>query len=94
MATRDGARTLGLDEEVGSIEVGKRADLMLVQRREPNPDVYPALVYSGRAQDVRATMIDGHLLVDEGRPTRMDRGAIVFQAGQEARQLAVRAGLA
>jgi 5-methylthioadenosine/S-adenosylhomocysteine deaminase len=98
MATRGGAKTLGLENDIGSIELGKKGDLALVERRDPhiapNPDIYSAVVYSGRAQDVRATIIDGQLLVDEGRLTRMDRAHIAVEAGREARQLAVRAGLA
>ena len=68
MATREGARALGLEDEIGSIEPGKRADLILVERDAPHlaPDRDPwsTLVYAARGTDVRLTMVDGEVLVD------------------------------
>ena len=56
MATRAGARTLGLEQEIGSIEVGKRADVIVVDRERthqtPGPDPYSTLVYAARGTDV------------------------------------------
>src|SRR5262249_28473032 len=67
MATRAGARTLGLDHEIGSIEVGKRADVIVVDRERthqtPGPDPYSTLVYAARGTDVTTTVVDGELLV-------------------------------
>jgi 5-methylthioadenosine/S-adenosylhomocysteine deaminase len=98
MATRDGARTLGLDAEIGSIEIGKRADVIVVGRRAPHQapahDPYATLVYATSASDVRATVIDGHVLVDQGQLTGVDLAATLDLAGRHARQLAERAGLA
>jgi 5-methylthioadenosine/S-adenosylhomocysteine deaminase len=97
MATRAGARTLGLEAEIGSIQVGKRADVIVVDRDRPHlatgPDPYSTLVYAARGTDVRATVVDGELLVDEFAPVRIDREAVVAEARQAARQLAARAGL-
>jgi 5-methylthioadenosine/S-adenosylhomocysteine deaminase len=97
MATREGARTLGLDAEIGSIEPGKRADLILVGRTAPHlapgTDPYSTLVYAARGTDVRTTIVDGHVLVDEGRLVREDAVEIVATAHAEARALARRAGL-
>jgi 5-methylthioadenosine/S-adenosylhomocysteine deaminase len=97
MATRAGARTLGLDAEIGSIEVGKRADLIVVDRDRPHlatgPDPYSTLVYAARGTDVRATVVDGELLVDEFAPVRVDRAEIVAESRRAARDLAARAGL-
>ena len=74
MATRAGARTLGLEDEIGSIEVGKRADLIVVDRDRPHlapgPDPYSTLVYAARGTDVRTTIVDGEVLVDDGRAGR------------------------
>ncbi|MGE5834085.1 MAG: amidohydrolase family protein, partial [Acidobacteriota bacterium] len=60
MATREGARALGLGGEIGSIEVGKKADLIVVAadglHQTPAPDPYVRLVFSSRASDVRLTM--------------------------------------
>jgi 5-methylthioadenosine/S-adenosylhomocysteine deaminase len=97
MATRAGARTLGLEREIGSIEPGKRADLIVIDRDRPHllpgPDPYSTLVYAARASDVRTTIVDGEVLVDQGVPVRVDRGEIAAQARVAARQLALRAGV-
>jgi 5-methylthioadenosine/S-adenosylhomocysteine deaminase len=97
MATRSGAKTLGLEKELGSLEAGKRADVIVVDRDRPHlatgPDPYSTLVYAARGTDVRATIVDGELLVDEFAPVRIDREQVVAAARQAARQLAARAGL-
>ena len=97
MATRAGARTLGLEREIGSIEAGKRADLIVIARDRPHllpgPDPYSTLVYAARASDVRTTIVDGEVLVDKGVPVRIDRAEIVAEARGAARELAVRAGV-
>lgn len=91
MATREGARALGLEHEIGSIEAGKKADLILVDAQGPDP--YSAIVYGSRGTNVRATIVDGELLVDEGRPTRWDARDVAAVARSEAAALAARAGL-
>src|SRR3954468_3512523 len=97
MATRAGARTLGLEHDIGSLEVGKRADVIVVDRDRPHiapgPDPYSTLVYAARGSDVRTTIVDGTLLVDEFLPVQVDRAEIVSDARTAARQLASRAGL-
>jgi 5-methylthioadenosine/S-adenosylhomocysteine deaminase len=97
MATRAGARTLGAEHDIGSLEVGKRADLILVERDRPHlvpgPDPYSALVYAGRGSDVRTTIVDGEVLVDNFMPVRVDRAQIVAEAQAAAHELAVRAGV-
>jgi 5-methylthioadenosine/S-adenosylhomocysteine deaminase len=97
MATRGGARTLGLDAEIGAIEPGKRADLIIVDRDRPHlapgPDPYSTLVYAARGSDVRTTIVDGEVLVDEFRPVRIDRIAVVAEARAAARTLASRAAV-
>ncbi len=98
MATREGARALGLEAEIGSIEAGKRADLILVDRRPsspvaPDPDPWSTLVYATRGTDVRLTMVDGEILVRDFELTREDAAEIAAEARQAARRLAARAGL-
>src|SRR5258708_6897229 len=70
MATIDGARALGLEKEIGSLEAGKRADLIVVKldqlHSSPQPDVVSALVYSAVASDVRTTRIDGQVGMGDG----------------------------
>jgi 5-methylthioadenosine/S-adenosylhomocysteine deaminase len=90
MATREGARALGLEAEIGSIEVGKRADLILVEASGPDP--YSTLVYASRGTDVRATVVDGEVLVDHFQPMRWDDRDLAAEARREARGLATRAG--
>jgi 5-methylthioadenosine/S-adenosylhomocysteine deaminase len=91
MATREGARAVGLEAEIGSIEPGKRADLVLVDASGPDP--YSTLVYAARGTDVRATIVDGDVLVDEFRPARWDPADLAASARSEARALAARANL-
>lgn len=97
MATREGARALGLDAEIGTIAPGKRADIILVRRGAahlaPDPDPYTTLVYATRPTDVRTVLVDGEVLVNEGRPTRWDDAELVAAARAEARALAARAGI-
>jgi 5-methylthioadenosine/S-adenosylhomocysteine deaminase len=97
MATRNGARALGLEDEIGSIEVGKRADLVLIDagatHATPAPDPFSTIVYASRPGDVRMTMVDGRLLVRDGVATGLDAGRIAADAAHQARRLAQRAGL-
>jgi 5-methylthioadenosine/S-adenosylhomocysteine deaminase len=97
MATREGARALGLDREIGSVEPGKRADLIVVGRSTPHtaPDVDPwsTLVYASRGSDIRLTMVDGRVLAREGALVDYDARAIAAEAVAAARQLASRAGI-
>lgn len=95
MATREGARALGLQDEIGSIEPGKRADLIVVARDRahlaPVPDPFSAIVYSARATDVRTTIVEGDVLVDDFRLVCDDLDAIRDEARRQADQLAARA---
>jgi 5-methylthioadenosine/S-adenosylhomocysteine deaminase len=97
MATRAGAETLDLESEIGSLEPGKRADLIVVDRDRPHlapaPDPYSTIVYAARGSDVRTTVVDGEVLVDDYQPLRVDRAEIVAVARLEARALASRAGV-
>ena len=97
MATREGAHALGLDAEIGSIEVGKRADLVLVDRDRahlaPDTDPWSTLVYAARGADVRMTMVDGRVLVRDFQLERVDQASIASEACAAAAELATRAGL-
>jgi cytosine/adenosine deaminase-related metal-dependent hydrolase len=91
MATRAGARTLGLEAEIGSIEAGKQADVIVVDRDRPHlapgTDPYSTIVYAARGSDVRTTIVDGEVLVDEFQPVRVDRAEVVRSARAAARHL-------
>jgi 5-methylthioadenosine/S-adenosylhomocysteine deaminase len=97
MATRSGAKTLGMEKELGSIEAGKRADVIVVDRERlhlsPDRDPYSTLVYAARGSDVRTTIVGGDVLVDEFAPTRVDPVEIAAEARVAAKALADRAGL-
>ena len=89
MATREGARALGLDKEIGSIEVGKKADVILVAA-PAGPDPYSTIVYATRGTHVRTVIVDGDVLVHDFRPTRWDFNEIAATARSDARALASR----
>jgi 5-methylthioadenosine/S-adenosylhomocysteine deaminase len=96
MATRNGAKALGLEGDIGSIEVGKKADLILIDAAAahlaPSPDPYSAIVYAARPTDVSLTMVDGHILVRNQLADRLDATAIAQVARAEAAALVERAG--
>jgi 5-methylthioadenosine/S-adenosylhomocysteine deaminase len=97
MATRAGARTLGLEGDIGSLEIGKRADIIVVDRDRPHlapgPDPYSTLVYSARGSDVRTTIVDGEVLVHDFEHLRIDRRETAIAGRAAAKDLARRAGL-
>ena len=97
LATIDGARALGLGDVVGSLEVGKRADVVVIRTDgphvEPGGDVYSRLVYACTARDVEHVLIDGELVVKHGEHQRLDREAILARSRTEARRLSARAKL-
>jgi 5-methylthioadenosine/S-adenosylhomocysteine deaminase len=94
MATRDGARTLGRQADLGSVELGKQADLIVIDRDRPHlaPDRDPwsTLAYAARGSDVRLTMVDGEVLVDDFVLVQLDAGAIAASAREAAAELASR----
>src|SRR4029453_10449175 len=96
-APREGARALAMEREIGSIEAGKRADLILVGRdgahQAPDPDPWSTLVYATRGTDVRLTMVDGQLLVRDFALQNQEVGAIGAEARTAAKTLASQAQL-
>jgi 5-methylthioadenosine/S-adenosylhomocysteine deaminase len=95
MATVHGARALGLEAEIGSIEAGKRADLVAVDldRAHTQPVYDPAstLVYAAGRGDVRHVWTGGRQVVEDGVPTLVDPAAVT--AGLAALRSVVRAAL-
>ena len=83
-ATRNGARALRLEDKVGSLEVGKKADLIVINARRPHlvPTlrIVSAFVHNGQASDVESVMVDGRWLMRDGRVLTMDEDAIVERA--------------
>ncbi|MEM8956373.1 MAG: amidohydrolase family protein [Pseudomonadota bacterium] len=94
-ATIGGARALGLEADLGSIEVGKRADLVLFDFRRPHlrpmTDVLGTLVHTGQGRDVDMVIVGGEVVVAGGEPVRVDRMAVLEAAEQAAASLWARA---
>jgi 5-methylthioadenosine/S-adenosylhomocysteine deaminase len=92
MATSEAARALGVDHLVGTLEAGKRADIIAVGTRSPRlmpwHDPVANLVYAARGADVVAVFVDGRLLVRGGRPMHLDSERILADAAQAAGRLA------
>jgi 5-methylthioadenosine/S-adenosylhomocysteine deaminase len=98
MATTDGARALGLESEIGSLEVGKRADVAVVRlnglHMSPAAEVVSSLVYAAEASDVQTVVIDGRLLMHERELLTVDEDDAVAEANAQMEALMLRAGLA
>jgi cytosine/adenosine deaminase-related metal-dependent hydrolase len=97
LATLGGARALGIDADIGSIEAGKYADLVLLDLRRAHTagtdDVYTNLVYSARATDVRTVLIAGQPVVEDGVLVAFSEAEAVAEAAAQRTLLLARAGL-
>jgi len=86
LATSGGARALHMDKEIGSIEEGKRADLVVVDldglHQTPRYNVYSHLVYATKAGDVRTVVIEGRVVMRDRRLLTLDEAAIKRRARQ------------
>ena len=95
LATIDGARALGLGDITGSLEVGKRADIVVVRTNgphaEPCGDVYSRLVYACTSRDVEHVLVDGTHVVKNGEHQLLDREDVLTRARSEAKKLMARA---
>jgi 5-methylthioadenosine/S-adenosylhomocysteine deaminase len=84
MATIGGARVLGLDKEIGSLEPGKRADLIAVSLAHPNAiplyNVYSELAYAAKAGDVEDVFVNGQEIVRDRQMLTMDANEIESEA--------------
>ena len=84
MATIGGARVLGMEKEIGSLETGKRADMIMVRLDRPNavPLYNPIsqMVYTLKAEDVRDVMVNGRPVVRDSRILTLDEAAILAKA--------------
>jgi 5-methylthioadenosine/S-adenosylhomocysteine deaminase len=90
MATLGGARSIGMESELGSLEAGKRADLVVLRRDrlhlqpQESVDTYAQLVYEHRASDVDTVVVDGRILVRDGALVELDEGEIRGRANESA----------
>jgi 5-methylthioadenosine/S-adenosylhomocysteine deaminase len=96
MATIDGARAIGMADHIGSLEVGKRADLVVLDMSNlcvtPLHAAVSSLVYSQRGDEVDRVYVDGELLVQDGSLLRLEERAIRERSLRAATALASRAG--
>lgn len=94
MATTDGAKSLGLEKTVGSLEVGKKADIILIDFRKPHltplHDPYANIVYSARGSDVDTVIVDGKLLMEGRKVKTLDEEEVMQKAQQAASELLTR----
>ncbi len=99
MATVEGARAIGLGDEIGSLETGKQADLILVDLTAPNlspvidapvRNIVPNLVYASSGHEVKTVIVAGKVLVRERQALTVDEAAIRAEAQAQAEALAQR----
>ncbi|WP_313232743.1 amidohydrolase [Tissierella praeacuta] len=94
MATVNGAKALGWNEEIGSIEVGKKADIVLIDIDKPH--LYPhhniisSLAYSVQASDVDTVLVDGKIIMEKREVKTLDVEKIKFMAEKHAKDLITR----
>ena len=97
MATIHGARSLGMEHEIGSLEPGKKADIVLFDRQRPEwvPmwDPVGTLVWSADGKSVDTVIVDGRVVLDGGEFTGLDEREVLAQAAEQARACNDRIGL-
>lgn len=95
MATLKGARALGLQEQIGSIETGKKADLIIVNMQKPHltPTFNPVshIVYAAEGSDVETTIIDGKIIMENKVVNSLNEEKIMRDANEHATKLLQRA---
>jgi len=84
MATITAAECAGLEKQVGSIEVGKKADIIVVDMKKPHlvptNDLIATLVHYATGNDVKTVIVDGRVVIDDGRAENLDEEAILKNA--------------
>lgn len=98
MATIDGARALGWDDEIGSLERGKKADFILFNLRHvewtPYGDPLQALVWSASTASIAQTWVDGVAVYRDNKVQTLDEGSLYVEARVRSTEIIKRAGLA
>jgi 5-methylthioadenosine/S-adenosylhomocysteine deaminase len=97
MATIDGARSLHMDKEIGSLEKGKKADLILIGLDEPNTvpmyEVYAQIAYSLKASDVHTVIIGGRVVMRDHKLLTVDEEAAIAKAREYKKTIAASLGM-
>ena len=91
MATIEGARVLGMEDKIGSIEPGKKADLIFIKtdkiHLQPENDVCANIVYSANGSDVEMVMIDGKIVMQHRKMTNLDEKEVIRHVKKIAKRL-------
>ncbi|MBE0686999.1 MAG: amidohydrolase [Anaerolineaceae bacterium] len=91
MATDQGANCLNMYDQIGSLEVGKRADIIVVDLQKPNTtpcyDPIASLVYSGNSGNISSVFVEGELIFDKAEFTHLNESEILIRAQQKASDL-------
>jgi len=97
MATIEGARALHMDKEIGSLEKGKKADLVLISLDEPNAvpmyDIYAQLAYALKASNVETVVIGGRVVMRDHKLLTVDEAAAMAKARDYKKRIAASLGL-
>ena len=96
MGTRDGAKAMRLNAEIGTLEVGKKADVIVLDASRlagPGGDAATRIVYGGGSRAVRDVIVDGRVLVRDGAPVTLDAQAVRAYAAEALPALVARAGI-
>jgi len=99
MATLGGARAMGLENEIGSLEIGKKADLAIISLDhwhnwpENGASVYSQLVYQTQNSDVYCTIVDGKVLMLDGQVLSIDQAKVRKSARKSLLRVGKRAGI-
>jgi cytosine/adenosine deaminase-related metal-dependent hydrolase len=96
MATRGGARAAGLEDRIGSIELGKRADIVIhtLARPEmiPTTNMMRNLIYSSRSKSVRTVIVNGRIVLEDGGFVGLDEAETLADINEAAMALLSRMG--
>lgn len=94
MATKNGARALGVGDELGTLEVGKKADIVLLDISspvyQPTLDIMKTVLMVGAAQDVKDVIVDGKVLIKDGSFTMLDEEMIRRKAAEQFHKIMCR----
>ena len=97
MATINGAKALGLDKEIGSLEVGKKADFIVLNTNQPHlipsPNPISTIVYAAKGSDVEMVVIDGKTVVENGKVLTLNEDEILKKVSDLAPKVYSKAGL-
>ncbi|WP_291579933.1 amidohydrolase family protein [Clostridium sp. UBA6640] len=91
MATKNGAKALFLEDEIGSLEVGKKADMILIDLNKPHlyprHDIISLLVYSAQGSDVETVIIDGKIVMENYKMKTIDESEVMKRAKESVERI-------